>query len=182
MSAAIHREERKAASSRLGLGLHESQAPLTSPRPLAKKGDRTQPQALAPPLPPQRLLACCRHYNRVFMGMECWLMCVVCRMTGAQVCSVIRRLFCCSLVGLLVVLSVPLFLSFLAMPGLCCFLRVTPEMPSWVAFPTTPHEGLTPPPPVLPAWRVGPVHSRVGPVTLLLSPSPLDGPGSVLPT
>ena len=32
----------------------------------------------------------------------------------------------CGLVGLLVVLIVPLFLSFLAMPGLCCLLRVTP--------------------------------------------------------
>ena len=29
------------------------------------------------------------------------------------------------MVGLLVVLIVPLFLSFLAVPGLCCFLRVT---------------------------------------------------------
>ena len=28
--------------------------------------------------------------------------------------------------GLVVLLTVPLFWSFLAMPGLCCFLRVTP--------------------------------------------------------
>ena len=53
-------------------------------------------------------------------------MCVVRRVIGAQVYSVVRRLFGCGLVGLLVVLIVPLFLSFLAMPGLCCFLRVTP--------------------------------------------------------
>ena len=52
-------------------------------------------------------------------------MCVVRRMFGAQVCSVVRWLFGCGLVGLLVVLIVPLLLSFLAMPGLCCFLRVT---------------------------------------------------------
>ena len=39
--------------------------------------------------------------------------------------SGVRWLFGCGLVGLLVVLIVPLFLSFLAMPGLCCFLRVT---------------------------------------------------------
>ena len=51
-------------------------------------------------------------------------MCVVRRMFGAQVCSVVRWLFGCGLVGLLVVLIVPLFLSFVAMPGLCCFLRV----------------------------------------------------------
>ena len=54
------------------------------------------------------------------------LMCVVRRMFGAQVCSVVRLLFGCGLVGLLVVFIVPLFLSFLAMPGLCCFLHVTP--------------------------------------------------------
>ena len=42
-------------------------------------------------------------------------------------CSVVRWLFGCGLVGLLVVFIVPLFLSFLAMPGLCCFLRVTPS-------------------------------------------------------
>ena len=53
--------------------------------------------------------------------------CGVCWMTGAQVCSVVRWLFGCSLVGLLVVLFVPLLLSSLAMPGLCCFLRVTTE-------------------------------------------------------
>ena len=52
-------------------------------------------------------------------------MCVVRRMIGVQVYSVVRWLFGCGLVGLLVVLIVPLFLSFLAMPGLCCFLRVT---------------------------------------------------------
>ena len=47
------------------------------------------------------------------------------KMFGAQVCSVVRWLFGCGLVGLLVVLVVPLFLSFLAMPGLSRFLRVT---------------------------------------------------------
>ena len=52
-------------------------------------------------------------------------MCVVRRMFGAQVCSVVRWLFGCGLVGLLVVLIVPLFLSCLAVPDLCCFLRVT---------------------------------------------------------
>ena len=36
-------------------------------------------------------------------------MCVVRRMFGAQVCSVVRWLFGCGLVGLLVVLIVPLF-------------------------------------------------------------------------
>ena len=61
----------------------------------------------------------------VLMGVEFWLMCVVHRMFGAQVCSVVRWLFGCGLVGLLMVLTVTLFLSFLAMPGLCCFLRVT---------------------------------------------------------
>ena len=50
---------------------------------------------------------------------------VVRRMFGAQVCSVVRWLIGCGLVGLLVVLIVPLFLSFLAMLGLCYFLRVT---------------------------------------------------------
>ena len=59
------------------------------------------------------------------MGMECWLLCVVRRMIGAQVYNVVRWLFGCGLVGLLVVLIVPLCLSFLAMPGICCFLRVT---------------------------------------------------------
>ena len=52
-------------------------------------------------------------------------MCVVHRRFGAQVCSVVRWLFGCGLVGLLVVLIVPLFFSFLVMLGLCCFLRVT---------------------------------------------------------
>ena len=52
-------------------------------------------------------------------------MCVVRRMIGGQVYSVVRWLFGCGLVGLLVALIVPLFLSFLAMPDLCCFLRVT---------------------------------------------------------
>ena len=61
------------------------------------------------------------------MGVECWLLCVVRRMFGAQVCRVVRWLFGFGVVGLLVVLIVPLLLSFLAMPGLCCFLRVTPE-------------------------------------------------------
>ena len=51
-------------------------------------------------------------------------MCMVRRMIGAQVYSVC---WLCGggLVGLLVVLIVPLFLSFVAMLGLCCFLRVT---------------------------------------------------------
>ena len=52
-------------------------------------------------------------------------MCVVRRMFGAQVGSVVRWLFGCGLVGLLVVLIVRLFLSILAMPGLCYSLRVT---------------------------------------------------------
>ena len=52
-------------------------------------------------------------------------MCVVRRMFGAQVCSVVCWLFGCGLVCLLVVLIVPLFLSFLAILGICCFLRVT---------------------------------------------------------
>ena len=55
-------------------------------------------------------------------------MCVVRRMSGAHVRSVVRWLFGCGLVGLLVVLIVPLFLSFLAMPGLSCVLRVTPML------------------------------------------------------
>jgi hypothetical protein len=59
------------------------------------------------------------------MGVECWLMCVVRRMFGAQVCSVVRWLSGCGLVDLLAVLIVPLFLSFLMMPGICCFLQVT---------------------------------------------------------
>ena len=41
-------------------------------------------------------------------------------------CNFVRWLFGSSMVGLLVVLFVPLFLSFLAMPGLWCFLCVTP--------------------------------------------------------
>ena len=61
----------------------------------------------------------------VFMGVECWLLCVVRRMFGAQVCRVVGWLFGFGVVGLLVVLIVPLFLPFLAMPGLCCSLRVT---------------------------------------------------------
>ena len=52
-------------------------------------------------------------------------MCVVRWMFGAQVCSVVRLLSGCGVVGLVVVLIVPLLFSFLAMPGLCCFLRVT---------------------------------------------------------
>ena len=52
----------------------------------------------------------------VLMGVECWLMCVVRRMFGAQACSVVRRLFGCGLVVLLVILIVqgdagPLLLS-----------------------------------------------------------------------
>ena len=39
--------------------------------------------------------------------------------------SVVRWLFGLGLVGSLVVLIVPLFLSSFAMPGLCCCLRVT---------------------------------------------------------
>ena len=39
--------------------------------------------------------------------------------------SFVRWLFGVCVVGLLVVLSVPLLLSFLAMPGLCRFLRVS---------------------------------------------------------
>ena len=65
----------------------------------------------------------------VFMGVERLLMCVMCQMTGAQVYSVVHWLFGCSLVGLLVVLFVPLFLSFLAMPGLCYFLSLA--LPVW---------------------------------------------------
>ena len=45
-------------------------------------------------------------------------MCVLRRMLGAQVSSVVRWLFGCRVFGLLVVFIVPLFLSFLAMPGL----------------------------------------------------------------
>ena len=46
----------------------------------------------------------------VIMGMECRLMCVhvVRRMVGAQVYSLVRWLFGCGLVGVLVVLIVPL--------------------------------------------------------------------------
>ena len=60
----------------------------------------------------------------VFIGKECLLMCGVSddRCTGY---SAVRWLFGSSMVGLFVALFVPLFLSFLAMPGLCCFLRVT---------------------------------------------------------
>ena len=50
-------------------------------------------------------------------------------MFGEQVCRVVRWLFGFGVVGLLVVLIVPLFLSFLAMLGLCCFLRVTHAHP-----------------------------------------------------
>ena len=52
-------------------------------------------------------------------------MCVVRRKSGAQVYSDVHWPFGCGLVGFLVVLFVPLLLSFLAMPGLCCFLRAT---------------------------------------------------------
>ena len=54
-------------------------------------------------------------------------MCVVRPMIGAQVYRVVRWLFGCGLAGLLLVLIVPLFLLILAMPGLCCFLRLTHE-------------------------------------------------------
>ena len=57
----------------------------------------------------------------VLMGVDYWLMCVVRRMFGAQVCSVVRLLFGCGLVGVLVVLIVPLLLSFLAMPAFIAF-------------------------------------------------------------
>ena len=53
------------------------------------------------------------------------------RMFGAQVGSVVRWLFGCGFVGLLVVLIVPLFLSFLAMPGVCGFLRVPQRHVYW---------------------------------------------------
>ena len=62
-------------------------------------------------------------------------MCVVRQMFGAQVCSVVRWLFGCGLVGLLMVLIVPFFFSSLAIPGLRCFLRVThggtTQLASW---------------------------------------------------
>ena len=50
-------------------------------------------------------------------------MCVVRRKVGAQVYSVVRWLFGCGLVvgGF----DCANLLSFLAMPGLCCFLRVS---------------------------------------------------------
>ena len=53
----------------------------------------------------------------VLMGVECWLMCVVRRMFGAQVWSVVRWLFGCGVVGLLVVLIVPLFFVVLGDAG-----------------------------------------------------------------
>ena len=58
-------------------------------------------------------------------------MCVVRQMFAAQVRSAVCWLFGCGLVGLLVVLIVSLFLSFLAMPGLCCFLHVTHILVQW---------------------------------------------------
>ena len=39
--------------------------------------------------------------------------------------SFVPWLFAGSMVGLLVILFVPLLLSFLVMPGLCCFVHVT---------------------------------------------------------
>ena len=60
----------------------------------------------------------------VFVGKECLLMCGV--SDGRCLAfSFVRWLFGGSMFGLIVVL--PLWLSFLAMPGLCCFLRVTPR-------------------------------------------------------
>ena len=64
----------------------------------------------------------------VLMEIECWLLCAVRRMFGSRVCHVVRWLLGCGLVGLLVVWIVPLFLSFLAIPGLCCFFHVTHDL------------------------------------------------------
>ena len=75
------------------------------------------------------------------------------RMIGAEVYSVVCWLFGYGLVALLVVLIVPSFLSFLAMPGLCCFLCEHHLV--WVAIPvagTT--EALTP------RLCMQPVHRR----------------------
>ena len=62
----------------------------------------------------------------VFVVEECLLMSGVSddRCIGF---SFVRWLFGGCMVGLLVVLFVPLLLSFLAMPGLCCLLCVTPK-------------------------------------------------------
>ena len=72
----------------------------------------------------------------VLTWVECWLVCVVRRMFGATVYSVVRWLFGCGLVGLLVVLIVLLYLAFLAMPGPCYFLRVTHQMNVYVPQPS----------------------------------------------
>ena len=60
------------------------------------------------------------------MGMKCRLMSMVRRMVGAQVYSVVRWLFDCGLVvgGF----DCAIVVSLLAMPSLCCFLRVTQEI------------------------------------------------------
>ena len=57
---------------------------------------------------------------------------VVCQMTGVCTCtgfSADRWLFGSSIVGLLVVLFVPLFVAFLAKPGICCFRCVKLAQP-----------------------------------------------------
>ena len=63
----------------------------------------------------------------VFVVEECLLMCGVLddRCIGF---SFVRWLFGGCMFGLSVVLFVPLLLSFLAMPVLCLFLHVTPEV------------------------------------------------------
>ena len=75
-------------------------------------------------------------------------MCVLRRMFGArmQVCSVVRWLFGCGLVGLSVVVIVPLFLSFLAMPGLINLL-----LSPCTTAPHPPH-GLPHTPPKYESW------------------------------
>ena len=77
-------------------------------------------------------VVCC-----VFVGKECLLLCGVSddRRIGF---SFVRWLFGGCMVGLLVVLFVPLLLSFLAMPGLCRFLRVTLHMAFVLCFDFTP--------------------------------------------
>ena len=41
-----------------------------------------------------------------------------------QQISAVHLLFCSGMVGLLAVLFMPVFMSLLVMPGLCCILRV----------------------------------------------------------
>jgi len=56
--------------------------------------------------------------SSVFIGKQCLLMCGVRgRCTGF---TIVRRLFASGMVGFLVLLRVPLCMSFVAMPGLCC--------------------------------------------------------------